>query len=155
MENLRMIRLPHNVQPNMGTGVYFKSWTGQVSGTPPTGGGGGTQQHSGRVHNVTVQNVNVDQVDLPLHVYQTNGGSSSQTPSTLKFSDLTFEGWTGNTTGNTLVELVCSPAVNCTDIAFNSFNVGTANGSAARFICQNTVDISGLQVAPCNATGQA
>ena len=35
-----MIRLDPAVQPNMVSGVYFKSWTGSVNGVPPVGGGG-------------------------------------------------------------------------------------------------------------------
>ncbi|KAJ3781190.1 pectin lyase fold/virulence factor [Lentinula aff. detonsa] len=150
MEDLKMVRLPASVQPNMGTGVYFKTWTGEVNGVPPTGGGGGT----GHVRNVTIQNVNVDQVDIPVHVYQTNGGSASETPSTLMFSGLHFDDWTGNATGNTIVEFVCSPAVNCTDLTFESFIVTPAANEAPRYICQNVTSISGLQ-APCNATGEA
>ena len=38
---VQMIRLNPEVQPNMVSGVYFKSWTGTVNGVPPTGGGGG------------------------------------------------------------------------------------------------------------------
>ncbi|KAF8830109.1 hypothetical protein HHX47_DHR2000394 [Lentinula edodes] len=150
MEDLRMVRLPSDVQPNMGTGVYFKSWTGEVNGTPPTGGGGGT----GHVRNVTIQNVNVDQVDIPVHVYQTNGGTASETPSTLMFSGLHFNDWTGNATGNTILEFVCSPAVNCTDLSFELFNVTPAANEAPRYICQNVTSITGLQ-APCNATGES
>ncbi|KAJ4490450.1 pectin lyase fold/virulence factor [Lentinula aciculospora] len=141
MEDLKMVRLPSNVQPNMGTGVYLKTWTGEVNGTPPTGGGGGT----GHVRNVTIHNVKVDQVDIPVHVYQTNGGSVSETPSTLMFSGLHFEDWTGNATGNTIVEFVCSPAVNCTDLTVESFHVTPAANEAPRYICQNVTSISGLQ----------
>ncbi|KAJ3716650.1 pectin lyase-like protein [Lentinula raphanica] len=141
MEDLKMVRLPSSVQPNMGTGVYFKTWTGEVNGTPPTGGGGGT----GHVRNVTVQRMNVDQVDIPVHVYQTNGGSASETPSTLMFSGLHFDDWVGNATGSTIVEFVCSPAVNCTDLTFESFDVTTPSNEAPRYICQNVTSILGLQ----------
>ncbi|KJA25253.1 glycoside hydrolase family 28 protein [Hypholoma sublateritium FD-334 SS-4] len=40
MDTLQMIRLDPSVQPNMGTGVYFKSFDGSVNGSPPTAGGG-------------------------------------------------------------------------------------------------------------------
>ncbi len=57
-----MLRLDAKVQPNMANGVsgyahtmlqsgsqylqvYFKSWTGTVNGSPPTGGGGGKGAH--------------------------------------------------------------------------------------------------------------
>lgn len=31
---------------------------------------------AGRVHNVVTKNITLDRVSVPLHVYQTNGGSS-------------------------------------------------------------------------------
>ena len=41
IENVQAIRLNAMVQPNMGTGIYLKTWTGSVHGVPPTEGGGG------------------------------------------------------------------------------------------------------------------
>ena len=67
-----MIRLDPQVQPNMVNGVYFKTWTGSVNGAPPTGGGGG----GGYVSNVVARHVSLDDVTVPVHVYQTNGGHS-------------------------------------------------------------------------------
>ena len=69
----QVFRINTSVQPNMGTGVYLKSWDGTVNGSPPTGGGGG----GGLVKNVTVKNFLLGDVDLPIHLYQTNGGHSS------------------------------------------------------------------------------
>lgn len=69
-DTYQLIRLDPQVQPNLGSGVYFKSWTGTVNGSPPTGGGGG----GGYVSNVVVKDVSLDNVTLPIHVYQTNGG---------------------------------------------------------------------------------
>jgi galacturan 1,4-alpha-galacturonidase len=56
----------------MEAGVYFKTWTGSVNGSPPTGGGGG----GGFVKNVTARRVSVAQVDRAVHVFQTNNGQS-------------------------------------------------------------------------------
>ena len=91
-----MIRLDPQVQPNMVSGVYLKTWTGSVHGTPPTGGGGG----SGHVKNVRAIGASLDRVTRPVHLYQTNGGSSGDTPSTLAFSDLLFANWTGTAVTN-------------------------------------------------------
>lgn len=44
----------------------------QVSGVPPTGGGGA----GGHVTNVIAKNVQLDRVNSPVHLYQTNGGHS-------------------------------------------------------------------------------
>ena len=41
IENVQAVRLDPEVQPNMGTGIYLKTWTDTVNGVPPTGGGGG------------------------------------------------------------------------------------------------------------------
>ena len=78
----------------MGSGVYFKTWTGTVNGSPPVGGGGGGGTRLkvfrvetsrlmvllpgplGFVSNVVTKNVSLDRVSLPIHVYQTNGGHS-------------------------------------------------------------------------------
>lgn len=70
----------------------------------------------GMVTNVTTRNVRLDRVDLPLHIYQTNGGHSwviedgcsgflpfmplflsGDAPSQLNFSNLNFLNWSGNT----------------------------------------------------------
>ncbi len=69
--------------------VYFKSWTGTINGSPPTGGGGGTgashkvieasvkvTSYQGVVDNITITDVVLDRVNAPLHLYQTNGGHS-------------------------------------------------------------------------------
>ncbi|KAF5337916.1 hypothetical protein D9758_013112 [Tetrapyrgos nigripes] len=145
MEDLKMVRIDKNIQPNMGNAVYFKTWTGSVNGQPPTGGGGGT----GRVHNVTIQNVVYDQVNEPLHMYQTNGGHSQDLPSTLMYSDLTFSNWSGTFLTNTVVDIECSPAVGCDDITFNNFTFTSLSAGALKFICKNVENLTGLN-ATCN-----
>ena len=96
----QLVRLDPQVQPNLGSGVYFKTWTGTVNGVPPTGGGGGggaltlvirdsfesqvdpwspgarSGIWAGFVSNVVTRNVSLDRVSRPIHVYQTNGGHS-------------------------------------------------------------------------------
>ncbi|KAJ3565247.1 hypothetical protein NP233_g7759 [Leucocoprinus birnbaumii] len=47
VENVKVIRLSPEVQPNNVHGIYFKSWDGGINGMPPTGGGGG----GGKWHN--------------------------------------------------------------------------------------------------------
>ncbi|KAF8878075.1 pectin lyase-like protein [Infundibulicybe gibba] len=112
MENLRMIRIDPNVQPNMGNGIYFKSWDGSVNGAPPTGGGAGP----GTVRNVVARN-------CALHLYQTNGGHTADAPSRLSFGDLHFFNWTGTAVANKIVDIECSPAVGCSNITFQDFSV--------------------------------
>ncbi|KAE9400047.1 pectin lyase-like protein [Gymnopus androsaceus JB14] len=143
MEDLKLVRLPEAVQPNMQFGVYFKSWTGEVVGIL-----------LGFFENVTAKNVNLDEVSIPLLISQTNGGNSSETPSTLMFSDLTFVNWTGTAATDEILDLVCSPAVNCSDITLEAFNVTTPWDGAPHYVCQNVVGLFGLE-APCNQTGKA
>jgi len=150
LEDVLLTRIDPNVQPNMSNGIYFKTWTGTVNGVPPTGGGGGT----GYVNNVVTKNIRLDRVNTPLHVYQTNGGHSADKPSSLKFSNLRFEDWSGTALTNKIVDIECSVAVGCSGITFDDFNVTGPTTQLPRYICQNVQALSGLS-APCNATGQA
>ncbi|PPQ79080.1 hypothetical protein CVT25_002305 [Psilocybe cyanescens] len=140
MEDLRMIRLDPNVQPNMGSGVYFKTWDGTVNGAPPTGGGGA----GGLVQNVSARRVNVDRVTTPMHIYQTNNAKSGDAPSTLRFEGLHFSDWTGTGMTNKIVDIECSPAAGCSDITFSNFKVTPISGQTSQFICQNAVGVTGL-----------
>ncbi|KAF7295259.1 Glycoside hydrolase family 28 protein [Mycena indigotica] len=147
-------------------GVYFKSWDGSINGVPPTGGGGGT----GQVRNVVARNINLVGVNLPIHLYQTNGGHSLDLKSTLSFGGLRFENWTGTALANkrerfifvavvtanevrlaTVVDIEC--AVDCNDVEFFSFEIKPPAGQAPRYICQNVTQL--VFDMPCNATGLA
>jgi len=148
-ENVRMIRLDSKVQPNMQSGVYLKTWTGTVNGAPPTGGGGG----GGYVSNVISRNVQLDRVNSPIHLYQTNGGHSGDSPSKLQFSNLSFIGWQGSSLSNKIVDLECSPAVPCPNMIFQDIDVTPPTGQPSSYVCLNVVNEQGLP-APCNATGR-
>jgi len=150
LEDLLMTRIDPKVQPNMQNGIYFKTWDGSINGAPPTGGGGGP----GMVKNVTTKNIRLDRVNLPLHIYQTNGGHSADAPSHLTFSDLRFIDWTGTALTSTFVDIECSPAAGCKNVAFQNYAVAIPAGQPARLICQNVDGLTGLN-APCNATGRA
>ncbi|KIY49723.1 pectin lyase-like protein [Fistulina hepatica ATCC 64428] len=140
IEDVKILRINESIQPNMEYGVYFKSWTGEIVGVPPTGGGGGT----GLVTNVTVRNVYLDQADDALALYQTNSGNSSETPSTLMFADLRFVNWTGAISSDELVSLACSPAVGCWNITFEDWDVTVPSGENATSSCSNAYDVEGL-----------
>ncbi|RPD53866.1 pectin lyase-like protein [Lentinus tigrinus ALCF2SS1-7] len=140
LEDLKMIRLDPQVQPNMANGVYFKTWTGTVNSSPPTGGGGG----GGHVSNVVTKGVSLDNVTVPVHVYQTNGGHSADAPSTLQFSNLSFIDWTGTSQRSTLVDIECSSGAPCPWMRFENFNVAPPVGTTATVKCVNVVSESGL-----------
>ncbi|EJD00654.1 uncharacterized protein FOMMEDRAFT_187149 [Fomitiporia mediterranea MF3/22] len=140
LEDFTLLRINASIQPNMNNGVYFKSWTGTVNGEPPSGGGGG----GGHVSNVTMKNFSLDQVDLPTHLYQTNGGHSGDTPSFLQFGDLHYADWAGTSTSNRRVDIECSANAPCPDITFQDFSISTPNDQSPQFICDNVESISGL-----------
>ncbi|KAF9813404.1 hypothetical protein IEO21_05638 [Rhodonia placenta] len=150
LEDLHMVRLDPKIQPNMGTGikVYFKSWTATLIGFPPDDGGGGP----GLVTNVTARNVMLDNVSLPIQLYQTNGGLPGNAPSQLQFANLTFVNFTGTTSGNTIVDIACSPAAPCPGMVFSDINVTALNGKPPTYQCSNVVSERGLS--ECNATTQ-
>ncbi|KAF9521779.1 pectin lyase-like protein [Crepidotus variabilis] len=132
----KMTRIDKKLQPNMRWGIYFKSWSGSISGTPPTGGGGG----SGYVRNVTVRNVVVDQVDAPIFLHHNSGSI----PSKMTYSNVTFSNFTGTATTNKIVELSCGNGPACTDITFEKINVTAPAGLTPQYICSNAADIKGL-----------
>ncbi|KAM5545507.1 hypothetical protein V8D89_000545 [Ganoderma adspersum] len=149
MEDLKMVRLDPQVQPNMGSGVYFKTWTGTVNGVPPTGGGGG----GGFVSNVVTKNVSLDRVSRPIHVYQTNGGHSGDTPSSLQFSNLTFTDWFGTSEGSLLVDIECSSIAPCPNMHFENVDITVVNGTTPTYTCVNVVSETGIP--GCNVIGSA
>lgn len=150
MEDLLVTRIDSRIQPNMGNGVYFKTWDGSINGLPPTGGGAGP----GMVTNVTIRNVRLNQVSLPLHIYQTNGGHSDDLPSQMNFSNLNFFDWSGTTLSTRLVDIECSPVAGCRNIAFLDYDVTGPDGQPASLICRNVEGLTGLE-ASCNTTGSA
>ncbi|KAI0668045.1 pectin lyase-like protein [Trametes maxima] len=147
MEDLKLIRLDPRVQPNLVSGVYLKTWTGSVHGSPPTGGGGG----GGYVSNVVAKRVSFDPVTVPIHLYQTNGGHSGDNASTLQFSNLTFSDWTGYSLRNTIVDIECSVAVPCPNIRVHNINIAPPNGTTPSYKCVNVASETGLPA--CNASG--
>ncbi|KAI0750513.1 pectin lyase fold/virulence factor [Fomes fomentarius] len=149
LEDIQFIRLDSQVQPNMNNGVYFKTWTGTVNGEPPMGGGGG----GGYVANVVAKNISLDDVNVPVHVYQTNGGHSNDLPSQLQFSNLSFINWTGTSLRSTLVDIECSAAVPCPNIRFANFNVSPPAGSTASYKCVNVASASGIPGCATDLTG--
>jgi galacturan 1,4-alpha-galacturonidase len=76
-------------------GLYFKTWTDTIHGSPPNGGGAG----GGYVKNITARNFKLDRVQYPVRLYQTNLGEPGDAPSRLHIGDVNFENWSG--TGNT------------------------------------------------------
>ncbi|KAH9829221.1 pectin lyase fold/virulence factor [Rhodofomes roseus] len=140
LEDIRLLHIDPEIQPNMGSAVYFKSWSGTAIGHPPDNGGGG----SGLVTNVTVRNAELYNVSLPIHVYQTNGAHPGDSLSTLQFADLSFYNFTGTSSGSTIVNLACSPAAPCPGMVFEDINITVTNGAEPHYVCSNVVSQQGL-----------
>ncbi|KIY63463.1 glycoside hydrolase family 28 protein [Cylindrobasidium torrendii FP15055 ss-10] len=141
LEDIKVIQYPNlTIQPNMANGIYFKSWTDTVNGEPPTGGGGG----GGLVTDIEMRNVVVEGVNTPIHLYQTNEGHSGDTPSELKFGNMSFINWSGQSNGSTLVNLDCSPAVGCGEFYFENFQVQAPNETEGEYRCNNVIGVEGL-----------
>ncbi|KAJ3542061.1 hypothetical protein NMY22_g3649 [Coprinellus aureogranulatus] len=147
IENVKILRLPSEVQPNMNHGIYFKAWDGPVSGSPPTGGGGGI----GFVKNALFRNFIFDRVQTAFQIIQNFGAPPGDIPVTskVKFEKIRFEDIRGTTNESTIVRFECSQVAQCSDISFHNVSVtGAGTGVKDDYICENAVDVTGLPV-PC------
>ncbi|PWY88846.1 exopolygalacturonase A [Aspergillus sclerotioniger CBS 115572] len=153
-----------NVQPSfkreMDSGVYFKSWIGVNYGVPPNGGGGGT----GYVRNVTVENIQLKEVQLPVYIdtclsylFNENVTQYCDT-STYKFEDLHFKNISGNGLATVTdypgknitfaVSLLCSDQAPCMDLTFQNIDITLpVNYTGEKVLCKNA-EVKGLQ---CNS----
>ncbi|KAF6750979.1 pectin lyase fold/virulence factor [Ephemerocybe angulata] len=148
IENVKILRLDPKVQPNMNHGIYFKAWDGVATGTPPTGGGGG----SGLVENAIFRNFVFDRVQTGFQIVQNFGApvDEVEVSSKVKFSKMLFGNIRGTTNESTIVRFDCSSVEHCSDIRFKNVNVKGAGiqGAKDEYICKNAEGITGLPV-PC------
>ncbi|TFK26877.1 pectin lyase-like protein [Coprinopsis marcescibilis] len=141
VENVKVLRLPSWQQPNLNYGIYFKAWDGPVTGTPPTGGGGGR----GLVKNAVFRNIIFDRVRTGVQIWQ-NFGSDGDVPVTskVKFNGILFDNVRGTTNSSNIVRLECSSAEPCENLIFRNFNVNGPNKTESTYICNNSNNIRGL-----------
>ncbi|KZV72671.1 glycoside hydrolase family 28 protein [Peniophora sp. CONT] len=141
ISNVLSTRINSTLEPNGGVGVYLKTWVGSIKGVPPISGGGG----SGFVSNARFINVTLDDVDSPTLIDQLWEGNSSDIPSKMQISNLTWENWSGTAAANsTLVSLDCSPAFPCENLTFINFNVSVPSGEGAEYECSNAMNVTGI-----------
>lgn len=69
---------------------------------------------------------------------------SADIPSSLQFSNISFIDWKGTATSNKIVDIECSVNAPCGGISFSSWNVSGPSGSSPRYICSNTLDVTGI-----------
>lgn len=68
---------------------------------------------------------------------------SADIPSSLKFSNISFVDWSGNSSTNYLVDIECSSNALCDGISFaSSWNVTVPSGSTPKYTCSNTVNVT-------------
>ncbi|RDW92671.1 hypothetical protein BP5796_02065 [Coleophoma crateriformis] len=129
-------------------GAYFKSWVGVEEGTPPQGGGGGT----GRVWNVTFENLQVDGVKQAVYInkcyYKVADQANYCDTSTLLFEELTFSNVTGVVSSDYGVSFNCSAAAPCQDLAVSDLSLTMSNGIESGVYCDNVESLTGV-----NCTG--
>ncbi|KAF9451095.1 glycoside hydrolase family 28 protein [Macrolepiota fuliginosa MF-IS2] len=143
VENVKVLRLSPEQQPNMEHGIYFKTWDGAVNGMPPTGGGGGP----GLVKGAVFRNVQIDSVETAVQIVQNFGGGGA-VPSKVKLEDMRFENIYGTTNTSTIVKLECGTTLGCSNLSFVNFDVNGPDGNDT-IVCDNTWDVVGLG-ASCN-----
>ncbi|VDC03652.1 unnamed protein product [Peniophora sp. CBMAI 1063] len=140
ISNVFSTHINASFEPSRGIGVYLKTWVGTVEGVPPISGGGG----SGFVSNARFINFTMDGVGTTTSIDQLWEGNSSDIPSKMKISNLTWENWSGSSSSPTLVNLDCSPTSPCENLTFINFDVTVPPGDTAQFNCSNTINVTGI-----------
>ncbi|KAF7591475.1 hypothetical protein BBP40_001521 [Aspergillus hancockii] len=162
VENITVknVKLQPSSQRTMNSGIYFKSWIGVNYGVPPNGGGNG----HGYVRNVTVEDITLKDVQLPIYIdtclsylFDQNVTQYCDT-STFRFDDIRFRNITGNGlatptdyTGQNItfaVSLICSKEAPCEGLNFEDVDIKLPDTySGKSVLCQNA-QVEGLT---CNA----
>ncbi|THU85497.1 polygalacturonase [Dendrothele bispora CBS 962.96] len=123
---------------------YIKTWTGEVNGVPPNGGGGGL----GYAKNITFRDFVLENVtDSVARITQCtsfNGVTVDCNTSLFQISDITWGPMTGSISSGTLAAMQCSRAAPCPGIEFVDFEEIETSGKRT-ISCSNIVDPEGFQ----------
>ncbi|ROW06873.1 hypothetical protein VMCG_04074 [Cytospora schulzeri] len=147
IENVTVRNITINDQ--MRYGAYVKTWTGNSTGYPPNGGGGGL----GYAANITFEDFRLINASGVLGVTQcTSYNSATGGCDTSRFNirDLRVLNWTGTAASDVVAEIQCSGASPCTGIVIEGVDiVDSVNGTRpANYLCDSVVDPVGF-----NCTG--
>lgn len=147
IENVTVRNITINEQ--MRYGAYIKTWTGNSTGYPPNGGGGGL----GYAANMTFEDFRLVNASGILAVTQcTSYNSATGGCDTSRFNirDLKMLNWTGTAASDVVAEIQCSAASPCTGVMIQGVDiVDTVNGTRpANYLCDSVVDPTGF-----NCTG--
>ncbi|KAF7191048.1 Exopolygalacturonase X-1 [Pseudocercospora fuligena] len=140
---------------NASDGARIKVWPGSASAlSEDLQGGGGT----GRVSNITYQDILIDNVDYAVEVTQCYGQKNltlcNEFPSNLTIDGITINNIHGSTSSKYSPisgYVVCSSPDVCGNIELNEIDVVSPNGTANLFTCGN-IDESLLHGINCTST---
>lgn len=137
------------INNNMRYGAYVKTWTGNSTGYPPNGGGGGL----GYAANITLEDFTLKNSSGIFALTQcTSYNSATGNCDTSKFNirDLTIRNWSGTTVSDVVAELQCSAASPCTGLSIEGIDLlDTVNNTAPyNYLCDSVVSPTGF-----NCTG--
>ena len=130
-------------------GAYVKTWTGNTTGYPPNGGGGGL----GYAANITFEDFYLKDSAGIFAITQCtsyNGASGGCDSSEFNIRDLRLLNWTGTAASDVVSDIQCSAASPCTGIVIEDVEIiDSVNGTRpANYLCDNVVDPTGF-----NCTG--
>ncbi|PSR99253.1 pectin lyase fold/virulence factor [Coniella lustricola] len=137
------------INNGMRYGAYIKTWTGNSTGYPPNGGGGGL----GYAANITLQDFHLHNASGVFAITQcTSYNSATGNCDTSEFNirDLTLRSWTGTVSSDVVAELQCSAAAPCTHVVIEDIDlVDVVNGTApSNYLCDSVEEQVGF-----NCTG--
>lgn len=130
-------------------GAYVKTWTGNSTGYPPNGGGGGL----GYAANITMEDFTLKNSSGIFALTQcTSYNSATGNCDTSEFNirDLTLRNWVGTTVSDVVAEIQCSAASPCTGLVIEGIDlVDLVNNTAPyNYLCDSVVSPKGF-----NCTG--
>lgn len=123
---------------NMRYGAYVKTWTGNSTGYPPNGGGGGI----GYAANITFSDFVLENNTGIYAVTQCtsyNGASGGCDSSKFNLRDIRLQNWTGTAVSDVVGSMQCSGFSPCTGMEITGIDiVDTVNGTApSQYLCDN------------------
>lgn len=137
------------IHEQMRYAAYVKTWTGNSTGYPPNGGGGGL----GYAANITFEDFKLNNASGIFSITQCtsyNSATGNCDTSLFNIRDLTIRNWTGTAASDVVAELQCSAASPCTGIVIEDVQIvdSVNNTTPANYLCDSVVSPTGF-----NCTG--
>ncbi|QDS77817.1 hypothetical protein FKW77_005968 [Venturia effusa] len=119
---------------------YVKTWTNDVVGSPPNGGGGGLGHASNmRMKDLTVSGLRAAAFSVSQCTrFRGAPGAGNCTNSQFQIKDVEINGMKGTTKDRRVVSLQCSGVVPCTNIMLSNIDLKFPDETAAeKYLCGN------------------